>query len=62
MHGQLKLDFALLTRIASKELIERELGIVIAVTVGDYLCKWDFTLQNPENPMNNHHNKFKMAD
>jgi transposase len=46
---QLKLDFALWTRKAVKELIEREFGIVVAVrTMGDYLCKWGFTPQKPK--------------
>lgn len=49
MPDQLKLDFALWTRKAVKELIERELGIIMAVnTVGDYLRKWGFTPQKPQ--------------
>ena len=49
MPDQLKLDFALWTRKAVKELIEREYGIVMAVTtVGDYLRKWGFTPQKPK--------------
>lgn len=49
MPDQLKLDFALWTRKAVKELIERELGIITAVTtVGDYLRKWGFTPQKPK--------------
>jgi transposase len=48
MPDQLKLAFALWTRKAVKELIEREFGIKIAVrTMGDYLNKWGFTPQKP---------------
>ena len=46
---QLRLPFALRTRKAVKELIERELGIVIAIkTVGDYLRSWGFSSQKPK--------------
>lgn len=46
---QYKLPFALWTRKAVKELIERKLGIIIAVTTtGDYLRKWGFTPQKPK--------------
>lgn len=49
MPDQLKLDFALWTRKAVKELVERELGIVIAITtMGDYLRKWGFSPQKPK--------------
>jgi transposase len=49
MPDQLKLDFALWTRKAVKELIEREFGIVLAITtMGDYLRKWGFTPQKPK--------------
>jgi transposase len=49
MPDQLKLDFALWTRKAVKELVEREFGIVIAIsTMGDYLRKWGFTPQKPK--------------
>jgi len=49
MPEQLKLDFALWTRKAVKELIEREFGIILAInTVGDYLRKWGFTPQKPK--------------
>jgi transposase len=49
MPEQLKLDFALWTRKAVKELVEREFGIVLAVTtMGDYLRKWNFTPQKPK--------------
>lgn len=49
MPEQLKLDFALWTRKAVKELVEREFGIVIAITtMGDYLRKWGFTPQKPK--------------
>lgn len=46
---QLKLDFALWTRKAVKELVEQEFGIVLAInTMGDYLRKWGFTPQKPK--------------
>lgn len=49
MPDQLKLDYALWTRKAVKELIEREFKIVLAVnTVGDYLRSWGFTPQKPK--------------
>ena len=49
MPEQLKLDFALWTRKAVKELVEREFGVVLAVnTMGDYLRKWGFTPQKPK--------------
>ena len=49
MPDQLKLSFSLWTRKAVKELIERELGIVIAITTtGDYLRSWGFTPQKPK--------------
>ena len=49
MPEQLKLDFALWTRKAVKELIENQYGISIAInTTGDYLRKWGFTPQKPK--------------
>jgi transposase len=49
MPDQYKLDFGLWTRKAVKELVERELGIVLAInTMGDYLRKWGFTPQKPK--------------
>lgn len=49
MPDQLKLPFSLWTRKAVKELIERELGIVIAITTtGDYLRSWGFSPQKPK--------------
>ena len=46
MPDQLKLPYALWTRKAVKELVERELGIVLAVnTMGDYLRSWGFSPQ-----------------
>jgi len=49
MPDQLKLPFALWTRKAVKELIEREYGIVLAITTtGDYLRSWGFTPQKPK--------------
>ncbi len=45
----MKLNFALWTRKAVKELVERELEINIAeTTMGDYLRKWGFTPQKPK--------------
>ena len=49
MPEQLKLDYALWTRKAVKELVERHFGIVLAITtMGDYLRKWGFTPQKPK--------------
>lgn len=49
MPDQLKLDFALWTRKAVKELVEREFGITLSVsTMGVYLRKWGFTPQKPK--------------
>lgn len=49
MPEQLKLDFALWTRKAVKELIEQGYGIVLAITtMGDYLRKWGFIPQKPK--------------
>lgn len=49
MPDQLRLDFALWTRKAVKELVEREFDIVLAInTMGDYLRKWGFTPQKPK--------------
>jgi transposase len=46
MPDQLKLDYALWIRRAIKELLERELGVKLAVnTVGDYLRSWGFSPQ-----------------
>jgi len=46
---KLKLDFALWTRKAVKELVDREFGVVLAInTMGDYLRKWGFTPQKPK--------------
>ena len=46
---QLKLDFALWTRKAVKELVEKKFGIIVAInTMGDYLRKWGLTPQNPK--------------
>lgn len=46
---QLKLDFALWTRKAVKELIAQQFNIDIAVrTVGTYLKNWGFTPQKPK--------------
>jgi len=45
---QLKMEFALWTRAAVGELIEREYGIKLCVrAVGDYLKRWGFTPQKP---------------
>lgn len=49
MPDQLKLDYALWTRKAVKELVEREFGIVVAInTMGDYLRSWGFSPQKPK--------------
>ncbi|MGB0868192.1 MAG: IS630 family transposase [Flavobacteriales bacterium] len=49
MPDQMKLAYALWTRKAVKELVERELGIVLAInTMGDYLRKWGFSPQKPK--------------
>ncbi len=49
MPDQLKLPYALWTRKAVKELVEREFGIQIAITtMGDYLRSWGFTPQKPK--------------
>ena len=49
MPDQLKLPYALWTRKAVKELIERELGIVIALTTtGYYLRSWGYSPQKPK--------------
>ena len=48
MPDQLKFPYALWTRKAVKELIERTYGIKVAVrTMGDYLNRWGFTPQKP---------------
>ncbi len=45
---QLKMDFALWTRGAVTELIERECGIAMSVRgTGTYLKRWGFTPQKP---------------
>jgi transposase len=45
---QLKMDFALWTRAAVGELIERECGVRLCVrAVGNYLKRWGFTPQKP---------------
>jgi transposase len=45
---QLKLPFALWTRQAVQELINRQHGIKMPIrTVGEYLMRWGFTLQKP---------------
>lgn len=49
MPDQLKLAFALWTTKAIKELIDRELGIVIGRrAIGNYLKKWGFSPQKPK--------------
>lgn len=48
MPDQMKLPYALWTRKAVKELIERTYGVKLAIrTMGDYLNKWGFTPQKP---------------
>jgi transposase len=49
MPDQLKLDFALWTRKAVMELVDREFGIKLGLTtMGDYLREWGFTPQKPK--------------
>ena len=49
MPDQLKLNFALWTRKAVKELIKSRYGIDIAITTtGEYLRSWGFTPQKPK--------------
>jgi hypothetical protein len=49
MPDQLKLDFALWTTIAVKELIESEFAILIErIAIGNYLNSWGFTPQKPK--------------
>lgn len=45
---QLRLPFALWTREAVRDLVERRFGLRLAIrTVGDYLRRWGFTPQKP---------------
>jgi transposase len=45
---QLKMDFALWTRAAVKELVRCEFGLAFPIrTIGDYLHRWGFTPQKP---------------
>lgn len=45
---QLKLDFALWTREAVRQLIKNEIGLDMPIrTVGEYLKRWGFTPQKP---------------
>ncbi|SCC93028.1 transposase (fragment) [Thiomonas sp. X19] len=45
---QLKMDFALWSRAAVMQLIERECGMALQVrSVGKYLARWGFTPQKP---------------
>lgn len=45
---QLKMDFALWSRPAVRQMIEREHGIKLSVrAVGNYLARWGFTPQKP---------------
>lgn len=49
MPDQLKLPYALWTRGAVKELVEREFGITLAIsTMGNYLRSWGFSPQKPK--------------
>lgn len=49
MPDQLKLPYALWTRKSVKELIERELGVILALTTtGYYLRSWGYTPQKPK--------------
>eukprot|EP01037_Dinobryon_pediforme_P019828 gene19828-20316_t len=45
---QIKMDFALWSRTAVSQLIERECGVALPVrTIGEYLKRWGFTPQKP---------------
>ena len=45
---QLKLPFALWTRLAVQQLIKKRWGIEVPIrTIGDYLNRWNFTPQKP---------------
>jgi transposase len=47
-HEQLKMPFALWTRQAVQELIERAYGVKMPIrSVGNYLSRWGFTPQHP---------------
>jgi transposase len=49
MPDQLKLSYSLWTRRAVKELVERELGVKLAInTMGDYLRSWGYSPQKPK--------------
>jgi transposase len=49
MPDQLKLPYALWTRKAVKELVEREFGVILAInTMGDYLRSWGYSPQKPK--------------
>ncbi len=49
MPDQLKLPYALWTRKSVKELIEREFGVILALTTtGYYLRSWGYTPQKPK--------------
>lgn len=49
MPDQHKLPYALWTRKAVKELVEREFGIKLAInTMGDYLRSWGYSPQKPK--------------
>ena len=44
----IKMEFALWSRPAVRELIERDFGLKLSVrAVGDYLARWGFTPQKP---------------
>lgn len=46
---QLKLPYALWTREAVRQLIQRETGLLLPIrTVGEYLKRWGFTVQKPK--------------
>jgi transposase len=48
MPDQLKLPFALWTRVAIRQLIQQRFGIVMPIrTIGEYLKRWGFTLRKP---------------
>ena len=60
MPDQLKLPYALWTRKAVKELIDREFGVSLAInTTGDYLRSWGFTPQKPNKKMQKYTGEMK---
>ena len=60
MPDQLKLPYALWTRKAGKELIDRKFGVSLTInTTGDYLRSWGFTPQKPNKKMQKYTGEMK---